>query len=167
MPIEPLSLAYYANKMKIDEKDRQIIRALQRNGRTTNQDLAEEVSLSPSPCLRRVKILEKSGVIKGYTARVDSKAYGLAVTAFVHIRLERHDEDTVNRFENEVQRMEEVLDCHVMTGQTDYQLRVVVESLDRYEDFVRRKLQRLGGMASIDTRFAYGTVKEASAFPNI
>lgn len=150
---------------KIDDKDRQIIRALQRNGRITNQDLAEAVRLSPSPCLRRVKALERTGIIQGYSARVDAKAYGLAVTAFVNIRLERHDEETVNRFEDKVMRMDEVLDCHVMAGQADYQLRVLVEDLERYEHFVRERLQRIGGLASIDTRFAYGTIKEAAAFP--
>ena len=150
---------------KIDDKDRQIIRTLQRHGRITNQDLAEAVNLSPSPCLRRVKNLEKVGIIQGYSARVNAKAYGLAVTAFVNIRLERHDEDTVNRFESEVMRMAEVLDCYVMAGQDDYQLRVVVTDLDHYESFVRDTLQRIGGIASIDTHFAYGTVKETAAFP--
>lgn len=149
----------------MDQKDRQIIRVLQRNGRITNQDLADAVSLSPSPCLRRVKNLEKAGVLRGYTAQVDAKAYGLAVTAFVNIRLERHDEETVTRFETEVMRMSEVIDCHVMAGQADYQLRVVVADLEQYEQFVRARLQRIGGLASIDTRFAYGTVKEAAEFP--
>ena len=151
----------------MDQKDRQIIRTLQRDGRITNQDLAEAVNLSPSPCLSRVKNLEKAGIIKGYGARVDAKAYGLSVTAFVNIRLERHDEETVSRFEEKVLRMEEVLDCHVMAGQADYQLRVVVEDLERYETFVRSRLQRIGGLAAIDTRFAYGTIIEALGFPTV
>lgn len=149
----------------MDEKDRQIIRTLQREGRMSNQDLAEAVNLSPSPCLRRLRNLEKAGVILGYSARVDPKAYGLAITAFVRIRLERHDETTVQTFEQEVARMEEVLECHVMTGQTDYQLRVVVESLDAYEEFIRVRLHRVGGIGSIDTSFAYGTVKDTMVFP--
>jgi len=149
----------------MDEKDRRIIRALQRNGRMSNQDLAQAVSLSPSPCLRRVRLLEKAGVIQGYAARVDAKAYGLAITAFVRLRLERHDEATVEAFERAVGSMEEVLECHVMTGETDYQLRVVVESLDAYEQFIRGRLQRIGGIGSIDTSFAYGTVKDTEVFP--
>jgi Lrp/AsnC family leucine-responsive transcriptional regulator len=152
---------------KIDEKDRQIIRALQKDGRITNQDLADAVSLSPSPCLRRVKNLEKAGIILGYSARVDAKACGLSVMAFVNIRLERHDEETVNRFEDQVRRMDEVLDCYVMAGQADYQLRIVVADLERYERFVRYRLQRLGGLASIETRFAYGEVKRTSVLPTI
>ncbi len=149
----------------MDDKDRQIIRALQRDGRISNQDLAAEVNLSPSPCLRRVRKLEKSGVIRGYAAMVDSRAYGLAITAFVRIRLERHNEATVQTFERAVGQMEEVLECHVMTGQTDYQLRVVVASLEEYEHFIRARLQRVGGIGSIDTSFAYGTVKESRVFP--
>lgn len=149
----------------MDDKDRQIIRMLQRDGRLSNQDLAAAINLSPSPCLRRLRILEKEGVILGYAARVDSRAYGLPITAFVRIRLERHDEATVQTFEREVARMDEVLECHVMTGQMDYQLRVVVASLDAYESFIRRRLQRVGGIGSIDTSFAYGTVKESSVFP--
>ncbi len=149
----------------MDTKDRQIIRALQADGRMTNQELSEKVNLSPSPSLRRLRNLEKEGIIKGYSARVDPRAYGLAVTAFVSIRLTRHDEDTINTFEGQVARMEEVLDCHVMTGQTDYLMRVVVQSLEHYEDFVRSRLQRIGNIASIDTSFAYGVVKEASVFP--
>ena len=149
----------------MDAKDRQIVRVLQENGRITNQDLAERVNLSPSPCLRRVKLLEKAGIIMGYGAQINARAYGLAVTAFVSIRLERHDDDTVNRFESEVGRMDEVLECHVMAGQADYQLRVVVESLETYESFVRRRLQKIGGLATIDTRFAYGVVKNTAVFP--
>ncbi|GAW35007.1 leucine-responsive regulatory protein [Roseovarius sp. A-2] len=149
----------------MDEKDRQIIRALQRDGRLSNQRLAEEVNLSPSPCLRRLRNLEKAGVIQGYAVKIDARAYGLPITAFVRIRLERHDETTVKNFEHQVGQMDQVLECHVMTGQTDYQLRVIVASLEDYERFIRARLQRVGGIGSIDTSFAYGTVKNSSVFP--
>ena len=149
----------------MDEKDRQIIRALQQDGRLSNQRLAEIVNLSASPCLRRLRNLEKAGVIRGYAARVDQEAFGLAITVFVRIRLERHDEETVRNFERQVAGMEEVLECHVMTGQTDYQLRVLAASLRDYEHFIRARLQRVGGIGSIDSSFAYGTVKESSVFP--
>lgn len=151
----------------MDEKDRQIIRMLQRDGRMSNQDLSDAVHLSPSPCLRRLRNLEKQGVIQGYSARVDARAYGLPITAFVRIRLERHDEATVRTFEQAVSRMDEVLECHVMTGHTDYQLRVVMGSLEAYETFIRARLQRIGGIGSIDTSFAYGTVKDGRVFPEI
>ena len=151
----------------MDSKDRQIIRALQAHGRMTNQDLAERVNLSPSPCLRRLRILEESGAIQGYSAEVDAKAYGLPITVFVRIRLERHNEEDVKRFESRVMSIDEVLECHVLTGASDYQLRVVVSDLDAYEDFIRNRIHRIGGIASIDTSFVYGTVKKTSVFPAI
>ena len=104
-------------------------------------------------------------MIRGYQVDVDAASYGLPITAFVRIQLERHDEATVKTFEREVGRMDEVLECHVMTGQTDYQLRVVVASLDAYERFIRARLHRVGGIGSIDTSFAYGTVKDSMVFP--
>lgn len=151
----------------MDNKDRQIIRVLQRNGRVTNQDLAAEVNLSPSPCLRRVRNLEKNGAIRGYSATVDAKAYGLPVTVFVRIRLERHSEETVRHFESRVRALDEVLECHLMTGPTDYLLRVVVSGLDAYEDFVRDRIHPIGGIASMDTSFVYGTIKQTAVFPAI
>ncbi|QDI78208.1 MULTISPECIES: Lrp/AsnC family transcriptional regulator [Leisingera] len=149
----------------MDSKDRQIIRALQRDGRMTNQDLAEAVNLSPSPCLRRVRNLEASGVIRGYSADVDATAYGLAITVFVRIRLERHNETDVQSFEGRVRRMDEVLECHVLTGAMDYQLRVLVPDLEAYESFIRNRIHPIGGIASIDTSFVYGTVKKTAVFP--
>lgn len=151
----------------MDAKDRQIIRALQENGRMTNQELAAKVNLSPSPCLRRLKMLEESGAISGYTAEVDAKAYGLPVTVFVRIRLERHNEEDVRHFENRVMAMDEVLECVVMTGATDYQLRVVVSGLDAYEDFIRQRIHPIGCIASIDTSFVYGFVKKTGVFPQV
>ncbi|MEL0438547.1 Lrp/AsnC family transcriptional regulator [Phycobacter sp. 'Weihai'] len=154
-------------RCSLDSKDRQIIRALQANGRMTNQDLAERVNLSPSPCLRRLRLLEDSGAIQGYSAEVDAKAYGLPITVFVRVRLERHNEEDVKRFENRVKSMDEVLECHVLTGASDYQLRVVVSDLDAYENFIRNRIHRIGGIATIDTSFVYGTVKKTSVFPAI
>ncbi len=149
----------------MDSKDKQIIRMLQRQGRITNQDLADAVNLSPSPCLRRVKNLEASGVIKGYNADVDAAAYGLPITVFVRIRLERHNESVVQKFEKQVRMIEEVLECHVLTGAMDYQLRVLVSDLDAYESFIRNRIHPIGGIASIDTSFVYGTVKKTAVFP--
>ncbi|WP_374657119.1 Lrp/AsnC family transcriptional regulator [Phenylobacterium sp.] len=149
----------------MDAKDRQIIRELQKDGRITNQDLADRVNLSPSPCLRRLRLLEEAGVIKGYTALVDQKAYGLPITVFIRVRLERHGEAVVRTFEEHVARIEEVLDCYLLAGGDDYLLRVIVASLEAYEDFIRRKLHAIPGVASIDTSFAYGVVKQTRVFP--
>lgn len=149
----------------MDSKDRQIVQALQADGRLTNQDLSEQVNLSPSPCLRRVRLLEEQGVIKGYTALVDQKAWGLPVTVFIRIKLERHGDAAVNAFERTIQEMPQVMDCWLMTGRSDYLLRVIASDLDDYERFVRRELQRVPGIASIDTSFAYGSVKHAQVLP--
>lgn len=149
----------------MDDKDRQIVRALQANGRISNQDLSEQVNLSPSPCLRRLRLLEEAQVIRGYTAIVDEEAFGLPVTAFVRVRLQPHDRPTIAMFEQAVQAMEAVLDCYLMTGSADYLLRVLVGSLKEYEGFVRREIHTIPGVASVDTSFAYGHVKRATVFP--
>lgn len=149
----------------MDSKDRQIVQALQTDGRLTNQDLSERVNLSPSPCLRRVRLLEEQGVITGYTALVDQKAWGLPITVFIRIKLERHGDEAVNAFERTIQDMPQVMDCWLMTGRSDYLLRVIAADLEDYERFVRRELQRVPGIASIDTSFAYGSVKHAQVLP--
>lgn len=149
----------------MDSKDRQIIRALQRNSRMTNQDLAAEVNLSPSPCLRRVKLLEQSGALKGYTADIDAEAYGLPVTVFVRVSLTGHAEKIVQEFEMQISRLDQVLECFVMTGTSDYLLRVVVADLADYERFVRKRLHPIGSISSIDSSFVYGVVKKTSVFP--
>lgn len=154
-----------AKDKAIDAKDIQIIRALQKNGRLTNLELAEQVNLSPSPCLRRVRLLEQAGVIRGYSADVDARAVGLQITAFIRITLQRHERDAVQIFEARVQAIDEILDCHLMTGEADYLLRVLVADLDAYEHFVRNRLHTISGIASITTSFVYGTVKASHVMP--
>ncbi len=149
----------------MDAKDRQIVRLLQQDGRLTNQDLAERVGLSPSPCLRRVRLLEQAGVIQGYGAIVDQQRYGLPVTAFIRVRLERHARDLVQQFEEAIRQLDEVMDCHLLTGDADYLLRVIVADLEAYERFIRRKMHAIAGIASLDTTFAYGVVKSSRTFP--
>ena len=149
----------------MNQKDRQIIRALQRNGRMTNQELSLEVNLSPSPCLRRLRQLEETGVIKGYAAEIDAKSYGLAVTVFVRVKLKDHKEETIQRFEQSVASTPEILECYLMTGQSDYLLRVLVKDLESYEVFVRSRLHSIGEIGSMDSSFVYGTIKKTSVFP--
>ena len=149
----------------MDSKDRQIIRELQKDGRLTNHELSGRVNLSPSPCLRRLHNLEKAGVILGYTALVDQKAYGLPITVFIRVKLQSHSKETVKAFESEVQRIEEILECFLMAGDSDYLLRVIVESLEAYENFIRRRVHGIPGVTSIETSFAYGIVKQAWVFP--
>jgi DNA-binding Lrp family transcriptional regulator len=150
----------------MDATDRLILRELQQDGRLTNQDLADRVRLSPSPCLRRVRRLEDTGIIQGYTALVDQNAFGLPVTAFVRIRLERHTSDSVAAFEDHVGRIEHVQDCYLMAGSTDYLLRIVVEDLQAYERLVRGPLHAIPGIASIDTEFAFGVIKQHRVLPS-
>jgi len=152
---------------QIDATDRKILRALQRNGRITNLDLAAEVNLSPSPCLRRLRNLEANGAITGYSMTVDAKTYGLPVEAIVQIRLNKHIRETVEYFETRMCDIPEVLECFVMTGLSDYLLRVVVHDLDDYERFVRERLHSIGGISSIDTSFVYGVVKRTNVFPEL
>lgn len=149
----------------MDAIDHRIVQELQKDGRLSNQELAARVNLSPSPCLRRLRRLEASGIIKGYTALVDQDLYGLPLTVFVRVRLERHSKDIVEAFESRIARIDAILDCYLTTGGADYILRVLVPSLTGYEAFVRDTLHSLPGLQSLDTSFAYGVVKQSYVLP--
>lgn len=151
--------------LKLDDKDRAIIAALQRDGRLTNNELAQRVNLSPSPCLRRVRLLERAGIIAGYAAVIDEKAYGLPIMVFIEIRLQQHSVDIVKAFEAKVAALDNVIDCYVMTGDFDYMLKVLVGSLEDYEQFVRSHLHVVKAIAGIRTSFAYGVVKKSQVLP--
>ncbi|APG62422.1 AsnC family transcriptional regulator [Sphingorhabdus lutea] len=144
----------------MDKIDYAIVRALQNNGRLTNQELAEKVNLSPSPCLRRVRNLENNGVIMGYGARINAKKFGLGITIFVHIKLEKHSHDLVSKFEQSIHEIDEVVECIVLSGQSDYLLRVMIKDLDAYDQFIRDKLQTIGGIHAIDSAFALSNIKQ-------
>ncbi|MEX6723049.1 Lrp/AsnC family transcriptional regulator [Parapedomonas caeni] len=148
-----------------DPINRRIVEALQADGRLTNQELADRVGLSPSPCLRRVKALEAAGVISGYVALVDPATAGLSVTAFVRVRLDQQDDHHLQRFEAEVQRFPEVMECYLMTGESDYQLRLLVGSLAEFEDFLRQKLTRIAGISQVTTSFALRPIVYRTALP--
>ena len=149
----------------MDAIDRNIIRTLQQNGRLSNQELADKIGLSPSPCLRRVRNLEKSGVLTGYAAFVDQDKYGLPLTVFVHIRLIRHSDDCIKEFEAGIERLDQVMECYLMTGQSDYLLHVLARDLKDYEIFVRDKISTIPGIAGIDSSFVFGQVKKKTTFP--
>lgn len=143
-----------------------ILRELQADGRVSNQDLADRVGLSPSPCLRRVRQLERRGIVTGYAAIVDQHAYGLPVTAFVQLRLERHSPDAASAVESRLREIDHVQECFLMAGDTDYLLRVVVDSLESYERLVRERIRPIPGIASIQTSFAFGVVKRRGVLPD-
>lgn len=141
-------------KYQLDDFDRRILELVQADGRMTNQELSEKIGLSPSPCLRRLRHLEAAGVISSYVALVDPQAVGLAVTAFVRVRLDQQDDRHLAIFEAAVAKFPEVMECYLMTGDADYQLRILVESLNAFEDFLRHKLTKIEGVAQVTTSFA-------------
>ena len=151
--------------LRLDAIDRKILAALQDNGRLSNVELAERVGLSPSPCLRRVRQLEDAGMISRYVALLNQSAVGLPVSVFISIKLERQQEDDLDRFEAEVSTYPEVLECYLMTGTRDYLLRVATRDLSAYERFLKTKLTRIENVASIESSFALKQVKYTSALP--
>jgi Lrp/AsnC family leucine-responsive transcriptional regulator len=150
---------------KLDDLDRKILEHLQADGRMSLADLADRVGLSPSPCLRRVRNLERAGVISRYVAVLDQRAVGLPVSVFVSIKLEKQRQEQLDRFAKAIARWPEVLECYLMTGPRDYWLRVVVPDLAAYERFVKQKLTRLEGIASIESSFALEQVKYTNVLP--
>ncbi|HLZ05791.1 MAG TPA: Lrp/AsnC family transcriptional regulator [Bradyrhizobium sp.] len=150
---------------ELDAIDRKILFSLQSDGRITMQELADKVGLSVSPCHRRVKLLEERGVITRYIATVDQKSLGLHVSVFISIKLARQKEEDLNRFERAISKWDEVLECYLMTGNRDYLLRVVAADLSSYEAFLKTKLTRLDGIASIESSFALSQVKYSIALP--
>ena len=149
----------------LDAADRRILRALQKAGRISNVELAEAAGLSQSPCLRRVRILEEAGVIRGYTALLDQTKVGLPVSVFVSVKLEKQREEALHRFEEAVRGCPEVLECYLMTGTRDYLLRVVARDLSDYERFLKETLTRIDGVASIESSFALAQVKHSNILP--
>ncbi len=148
-----------------DPVDRKILALLQTDGRMTMQELADRVGLSISPCHRRVKLLEERGIITRYVATVDQKALGLHVSVFISIKLARQKVEDLDRFAKAISKWDEVLECYLMTGNRDYLLRVVAADLASYEAFLKNKLTRLDGIASIESSFALSQVKYSIALP--
>ncbi len=152
-------------KCDLDEIDRRILAALQGNAKLRNVDLAEAVGLSASPCLRRVKQLEDSGVIRGYATLVDPEAIGLPVSVFVQVTLEKQIEASLEAFEAHIAGWPEVMECYLMTGDADYLLRVVAADLTAYQEFLMHKLTRVAGVASIKSSFALRRIAYRTALP--
>ena len=151
--------------MPLDAIDMRLLQALQQDARLSNVQLADKVGLSQSPCLRRVRLLEEAGVIRGYTALVDQTKVGLPVSVFISIKLERQREEALSRFEEAVRNCPEVVECYLMTGPRDYMLRVVARDLADYERFLKETLTRIDGVASIESSFALGQVKHTNVMP--
>jgi DNA-binding Lrp family transcriptional regulator len=149
----------------LDAIDLRILRAMQTDARMTNVELAEQVGLSQSPCLRRVRKLEELGVIASHVTLLDQNAVGLPVSVFLQVSLERQVEDALRVFEAAVGRWAEVMECYLMTGDADYVLRVVAADLAAYERFLMDRLTRVPGVSSIRSSFALKQVVYKTALP--
>ena len=150
----------------LDKYDRAILAALQKDGRISNQELADQIGLSPSPCLRRVRALEDSGLIVGYRALLDAKKMGLSLMALIGISMDQHTPERFANFESEISAIAEVLECLLITGQqSDYQLKVVVADMEAYQHLLLNKITRIAGVTGVHTSFVLRPVIHRTALP--
>jgi Lrp/AsnC family leucine-responsive transcriptional regulator len=152
--------------MQLDRYDRKILETLQADGRLSNQELADRIGLSPSPCLRRVRALEEGGYLVGYRALVDARKLGLTLTALIHISMDRHTPERFDNFEAAVHEIPEVLECLLITGQdADYQLKVVVRDMDAYQELLLQRITRITGVTGVHSSFVLRKVVDKTALP--
>ncbi len=152
--------------IELDRYDRRILGLLQTQGRMSNQDLADAIGLSPSPCLRRVKALEDSGYITGYRAMVDAKKLGYNLQALIYISMDQHTPERFAAFEEGISAIPEVLECLLITGQqADYQLKVVVADMDGYQHLLLNKITRIKGVTGVHTSFVLRKVLDNTQVP--
>lgn len=149
----------------LDPTDRQLLKALQHDARQTVAELAQTVSLSPSPCWRRVRQLEESGVIEGYHAHLSRKKLGYGVTGFVHLQMDNHTPEVMAAFEREVVALAQVLSCHNLSGRYDYLIEAIAPDLESFSQLVRAKIRSLPGVKEIATSFSLKEVKHAGTLP--
>ncbi len=152
-------------QMSLDEIDRRILRALQRNGRMSNAELSDVVHLSPSACHRRVQRMEKEGYIRDYVALLDARKLQVPTTVFVEITLQGQADEVLDAFERSVARIPDVLECHLMAGSADYLLKVVAEDTEDFARIHRQYLARLPGVGQMQSSFALRTVCKTTALP--
>jgi Lrp/AsnC family leucine-responsive transcriptional regulator len=151
---------------KLDRYDQMILDILQKQGRITNQELAEAIKLSPSPCLRRVRQMEEDGMIDGYVALLNAKKLGLTLMAFIGISMDKHTPERFEALEETLAQYPEVLECHLITGQTaDYLLKVIVKDMDAYQQFLLQKLTRIEGVSGVHTSFVMKSAINTTALP--
>lgn len=153
------------NAESLDNTDRQLLDALQHDARQTIAELAQKVSLSPSPCWRRVKQLEETGVIEGYHARLSRPKLGYGVTGFVHLQMDKHTPDIMAAFEREVVALPQVLACHNLSGRYDYLIEAIAPDLESFSQLVRAKIRSLPGVKEISTSFSLKEVKHSGTLP--
>jgi len=150
---------------ELDSTDRRILRVLQAHGRTANNELADTVGLSPSACLRRVRALEDAGVIERYVALLDASKIGKGFTAYARVWLTGQDIETVDHFTEQVRQLPEIVECHLMAGESDFLLRVVAADLDAYRQFQIEHLTRIKGVQNVKTEIPMQKIKLTSELP--
>jgi Lrp/AsnC family transcriptional regulator len=149
----------------LDEFDRKILRTLQENADYSMAELGDKVGLSHTPCWRRIKKLEADGIIKQKVTLLDPKQLGLGVTVYAYITIKSHDEDSLNAFEQGVQDVPEIVECYSTSGEKDYVLRVVVDSVEHYEQLLKKTIVHLPNVASVNSTFALKQVKYTTSLP--
>ena len=151
--------------MKLDQIDRRILQMLQHQGKLANNELAEKIGLSPSPCLRRVKQLEDTGIIHAYVALVDAQKVNLGLTVFARIWLKSQDETTVNQFIEAIMDIPEIVECQLMAGDCDFFLRIVVSDLEAYRKFQINHLNKISGIQNVKTEIPLQKIKLTTVLP--
>lgn len=151
--------------MKIDETDKKILETLQNNGRITNAKLAATVGISPPAMLERVRRLETAGIISNYTAILDREKMGLEVMAIVSISLAAHELESIDRFREKLLALDEVLECHQVTGEDDFILKVVLKDIKSYSEFAMKKLAGIPGIQNFKSSFVLSTIKQSNILP--
>jgi Lrp/AsnC family leucine-responsive transcriptional regulator len=146
---------------QLDEIDRQILRTLSRDGRISNQKLAETVHLSPTPCWHRVKTLEEAGYITGYVAMLDQRALGMPDTVIIEVTVDRHDDEIFSAFQEALADLPEVMEAYLLSGEYDYLIKVAVSGTEGYERFLRQKLYKLPGVTRTRSTFTLRCLKRA------
>ncbi|TCB55923.1 Lrp/AsnC family transcriptional regulator [Acinetobacter terrestris] len=149
----------------MDQTDKRILKALQQNGKLQNNELAQVIGLSPSPCLRRVKQLEDDGIIEKYVALVDPAKVNLGLTVFARIWLKSQDAETVDQFVDAIQDMPEVVECQLMAGDCDFFLRIVIADLDAYRQFQIHHLNKISGLQNVKTEIPLQKIKQTTELP--
>lgn len=149
----------------LDRIDIKLLRALQNDASRTTAALADEIGLSQTPCYRRQKKLEESGIIKGYVSLLDQEKLGLKVSVFIEVELTSQNDQAISAFEEEIKRLPEVMECYVMTGDTDYLLRVVARDIGEYERFLKTKLGHVSAVRTIRSSFTLRRVVHKTALP--
>jgi Lrp/AsnC family leucine-responsive transcriptional regulator len=151
--------------MEFDRFDARILSELQRDGRLAVVELADSIGLSPTPCARRIKVLETAGVIESYAAVLNPKGVGLAVLAIVQAKLTEHTDETVARFEREIELLDEVTNCYAITGAYDFMLQVHAENLESLSSVVLKKLLRIPNLRDLQSSVVLATVKRSTRLP--